>query len=119
MIIPSKEDLKVASAQALADAKVYTDEAGKNAINLVKTQTGEITVSSLQDSAGNDISEDVKDALDLAGVTTEYISNHIGDKNNPHSVTPSQIGAVSLAAGSGEFYLGVEGGKLYIMAKED
>lgn len=45
-------------------------------------------------------------------------STHEGDKNNPHEVTPAQIGAVPLAAGSGEFYLGVEDGKLYIMAKE-
>lgn len=45
-------------------------------------------------------------------------STHEGDKNNPHGVTPAQIGAVPLATGSGEFYLGVEDGKLYIMAKE-
>lgn len=51
--------------QTLADAKEYTDKAGENVVRLVKTTSDEITVSSLQDSAGNDISEDVKDALDL------------------------------------------------------
>lgn len=51
--------------QTLADAKDYTDKAGENVVRLVKTTSDEITVSSLQDSAGNDISEDVKDALNL------------------------------------------------------
>lgn len=51
--------------QTLADAKDYTDKAGENVVRLVKTTSDEITVSSLRDSAGNDISEDVKDALNL------------------------------------------------------